>query len=65
MADLRTVEETQRRLRVGRPKLYELIMSGELESVKIGARRLIPDDAIDAYIAKIRAEQADDPAPAA
>lgn len=31
---------------IGRTKIYEMILSGELESVTIGRRRLIPADAL-------------------
>lgn len=35
--------------------LDRLIVDGHLETVKIGRRRLVPDDALDAYIEKLRA----------
>jgi excisionase family DNA binding protein len=51
------VEEAAQLLGVGRSQAFELISRGELESVKIGRRRLVPRDAIDAYIRRLRAEQ--------
>lgn len=38
--------EACRLLGVGRTYLYELIQTGELRSVRLGKRRLIPVDAI-------------------
>jgi excisionase family DNA binding protein len=57
---LHPVEEAAHILGVGRTVVYEKIGSRELESVKIGARRLIPSDALDAYIARLRAEHTSD-----
>jgi excisionase family DNA binding protein len=37
-----------------RSTLYELIRSGQLESVSIGRTRLIPADALDAFVARLR-----------
>lgn len=54
-------------LSVGKSTLWELIARGELESVKIGARRLVPVDAINDYVCRLReqarlgAETADPP----
>lgn len=36
-----SVPETHQRLRISRARLYLLFQSGELPSVKIGARRLV------------------------
>lgn len=46
--------EAARRLGIGRSKVYELLSSGELESVHIGSRRLIPADALEAFVARLR-----------
>jgi excisionase family DNA binding protein len=40
-------------LAVSRDKLYELIMTGELESVKIGTSRRIPPGALVRYVARL------------
>jgi excisionase family DNA binding protein len=45
---------------LGRTKIYELIASGELRTVKIGRRRFIPADAIREYVARL--ERAASPA---
>jgi len=55
---LLTVEEAGRTMRAGRSTVYELIKSGELESVKIGRIRRIPVDAVQTYVTSLRQEQA-------
>jgi excisionase family DNA binding protein len=65
MASLLTPDQAAGKLQIGRSRLYELLATGQIESVKIGALRRIPDDAVDAYIEKLRAGRADDPVPAA
>lgn len=47
-----TVPETCAMLRVSRWQVYQLINKRELGSIKIGRRRLIPLEAIEAYLAK-------------
>jgi excisionase family DNA binding protein len=42
---------------VGRSKIFELMATGELESVRIGRSRRIPLDALKAYIERLRGEQ--------
>ena len=37
-----SVDEAARRLDLGRDVVYRLIMSGDLVSYKVGARRLVP-----------------------
>ncbi|MGW3542051.1 excisionase family DNA-binding protein [Nocardia niigatensis] len=44
------------RLGVGRSMLFELIKNGELGSVKVGRRRLVPESAIVAYIERLTRE---------
>jgi excisionase family DNA binding protein len=43
---LYNITDTARALALGRTKVYELIASGELESVRVGRRRLVPAHAI-------------------
>lgn len=38
------IPDACRRLGVGRSSLYELIKSGEIRSIKIGSRTLIPEE---------------------
>lgn len=50
MPDLLTVDETAKRLRVSRPKVYDLLRRGELSSFTIGRSRRIPSSSVDAYV---------------
>ncbi len=43
---LNTIAQTLERLPVSRPTLYKLIRTGQLETVQIGRRRFVSDDAI-------------------
>jgi excisionase family DNA binding protein len=51
---LLTVEEAAERLRLGRTFVYQLIMSGELESVKVGRLRRVPAECLPEYVATLR-----------
>jgi excisionase family DNA binding protein len=59
-----TVDEAARRLRIGRTKLYELVMAGEIRSVTIGKRRLIPAHCLVEYVNNRLDESPDLPAAA-
>lgn len=52
---LHDVKEVRRRLNIGLTKFYELINSGELRSVTIGRRRLVSEDALVEFIARLEA----------
>lgn len=41
---------------ISRSRLFELLASGEIESVKLGRRRLIPAAALAAFVAQLRSE---------
>ncbi|WP_037184652.1 excisionase family DNA-binding protein [Rhodococcoides fascians] len=56
MAQLLQTDQASSRLGISRSKLFGLIQSGELPSVKVGKRRLVSDSAIDQFIAKLEAE---------
>jgi excisionase family DNA binding protein len=45
-----SIEEAADCLGVGRSVLCELIRDGRVKSVKIGRRRLIPDEALRSYL---------------
>ena len=45
-----SVEEACQTLGIGRALAYELIMSGRLHSIKVGARRLIPASALREFL---------------
>jgi excisionase family DNA binding protein len=46
------VNDAVRTYGVGRSKLYDLIKTGELAAIKVGGRRLIPRDALEALLQK-------------
>lgn len=50
---LLTPEEAAEALRIGRAKVYDLIRSTELRSVKIGGSRRIPRSALEDYVASL------------
>jgi excisionase family DNA binding protein len=56
VAQLHSVPVARRRLNVGLTKFYELINNGELRTVKIGARRLVSEDAIVDFIARLETD---------
>ncbi|WP_035931936.1 MULTISPECIES: helix-turn-helix domain-containing protein [Pseudofrankia] len=49
-----TPAEAAELLGLGRSTVYELLASGELESICIGRARRIPRDALDSYVARLR-----------
>ena len=54
---LLTVEEAAELLRLGRTTTFELVMRGDIQSVKIGRRRLVPREGLNCYIAALLASQ--------
>jgi len=50
---LLTVPEAAAVLAISRSKLYELLASGALESVRIGGSRRIPVTSLEAYVATL------------
>jgi len=55
------VEEAAGILSLGRSKTFELVATGEIESLKVGRRRLIPVLALDTYVQRQREVQAGQP----
>ena len=53
---LLTIDETCEQLRVSRYLVYRLIRRRELETIKVGRRRLVPVSAIDALLAHLAGE---------
>ncbi len=47
------VEEVAEVLNVGRTKVFDLIRSGQLASVKVGGSRRVTEQVIDDYIARL------------
>lgn len=52
------VDEAARLLGLGRSKTYELVLSGQLRSLKIGRSRKIPKQALDEFV-RSRLEEAE------
>jgi excisionase family DNA binding protein len=55
-----TVEEVADKLRKGRTWTWMQIRNGELKSFKIGARRLVAEDALEAFIERAKHATAGD-----
>lgn len=49
-----TTEEAFDRISIGRTKGYELLDSGELESVYVGRRRLVVVESLEAFVDRLR-----------
>ena len=47
---LLTVPEAAYQLSIGRSRCYELVLGGQLRSMKLGRRRLIPKEALEAFV---------------
>jgi len=45
-------------LGISRTKLFALIASGELETITIGRRRLVPHESMVTFVERLRQEQA-------
>ena len=54
-----SVQDACGALSIGRSGLFQLIAKNELRSVKLGARRLIPIEALDEFVERLQAEEAD------
>ncbi len=54
-ARLHPVEVVMERLCLGRSTVFNLIASGQLRSVKVGRRRLVPESAIAEFIEHLEA----------
>lgn len=57
---LRPLPEGWEALGIGRTKFLELVSAGEIPTVRIGRRRLVSTDALEAYAAKLVREQTGD-----
>lgn len=51
---LLTPVEAAKALGIGRSKLYELLQTGQLNSVRIGACRRVPAEALTAFLQTLR-----------
>ena len=50
--NLLSIKNTEEALNLGHTKVCELIADGDIESIKIGRRRLITPEAINKFIAR-------------
>ena len=50
---LLTIEDVQQVLSIGRTKVFTLIASGELKSIRIGSSRRITSDALGEFINRL------------
>lgn len=56
---LLTVEEAAALLRIGRTATFELVMRGQIQSVKIGRRRLVVRKGLQTYVSDLLAPTAE------
>ena len=52
---LLSVDEARAEVPVGRTKFFELMASGQIKTVRIGRRRLVPRAALESYVESLRA----------
>lgn len=62
---LLTTEEAADELRIGRTRMYALIKSGEVVSVKVGGSRRVPRGELAAYIRRLVTAQGSESSAAA
>ncbi len=51
MRRLLDMKQVAEQLNVGRSTAFELVLSGQLRSVRIGRRRLVPPEALEEFLA--------------
>jgi excisionase family DNA binding protein len=56
-------ESAMKVIDVGRTTLYQLLRTGEIESIKVGRTRIIPADALRDFMERKRQEQNGEPSP--
>lgn len=61
MESLHTISAALQRIPVSRSKLYVMLKNGEVRSVKVGGRRLIPESAITEFVQRVEGDQANAP----
>lgn len=49
-----SVDEAVQASGIGRTSLYELLQAGEIDSIKVGRRRIIPADALQEFFDRRR-----------
>jgi len=58
-----TPEQAAASLAIGRTKVHEMLLNGELESVRIGSSRRIPWEALEEYVGTLRKNRTDRKSP--
>jgi excisionase family DNA binding protein len=53
LALLVTVEEAAQLLRLGRTRTYQLVMAGQIRSVKLGRRRLVVRSGLEDFVGQL------------
>ncbi|MHB8688965.1 MAG: excisionase family DNA-binding protein [Candidatus Dormibacteria bacterium] len=56
---LLTVDEAARQLSIGRSHLYEYLLSGSLQSIRMGRSRRIATQDLDAFVQRLRESYGD------
>ena len=51
------IAEAQWQVGLGRSKFYEYVLSGQIETVKVGRRTLVPQDSLRAFVHALRASR--------
>ncbi len=51
------ISEAHWQVGLGRSKFYEYVASGEIETVKVGRRTLVPQASLLAFVERLRAAQ--------
>ena len=51
-----SINDIQEALGIGRNKVYSLLQSGEIAAFKIGREWKVTDEAVEAYISKLRGD---------
>jgi excisionase family DNA binding protein len=54
------IEEAAERLGIGRSLMYELVLSGKVESVRLGRLRRIPEECLREHVDRLRSEARQD-----
>lgn len=58
LPQLHDIPWVMRRLHLSRSKVFDLLATGQLRSVKVGTRRLISEQAVADFVANLEAESA-------
>lgn len=52
MKKLLKVSDVMERLQLGKSKVFELLATGQLESIKVGGARRVTEEAVEDFIAR-------------